>query len=225
MYNGYIMSKVKRYKVGARDWRRRLRPTSSAEYKRRLLSKIKIDKKTNCWLYQGAVLHASGGHGIFWFHGKNDKAHRVAYILFVGPVPEGKIICHKCPHGSVARCCNPEHLYPGTSKQNSLDMVREGRAATGRRNGKHTKPESTPRGIRSGPSLHPERYRGELNGFAKLTEADVLVIRAEYARGKTSQTALAKCFGVNQTLIGFIVRGVYWRHVGGPLVNRSGQQV
>lgn len=56
---------------------------------------------------------------------------------------------------------------------------------------------------------------GENNWKAKLTEADVLAIRAEYARGDTTVAAMARRFGVSGKLISCVAAGTHWRHVPG----------
>jgi hypothetical protein len=55
--------------------------------------------------------------------------------------------------------------------------------------------------------------KGEKAGRAKLTDQQVLEIRRLYSQGGVSQTVLAKKFGVDQTMIGFIVRRVSWTHI------------
>lgn len=60
-------------------------------------------------------------------------AHRVAYEVFVGPIPDGKMVCHTC---DVPSCCNPAHLFVGSGKDNAQDAVRKGRWNPGRVGGK-----------------------------------------------------------------------------------------
>ena len=52
------------------------------------------------------------------------RAHRVAYELTFGPIPEGLVICHICDRGE---CCNPMHMWAGTQQENMEDMIRKGR--------------------------------------------------------------------------------------------------
>lgn len=63
---------------------------------------------------------SSGGYG--WIRGI--QAHRYSYERFVGPIPEGLFVCHKCDTPS---CVNPHHLFVGTAMDNHLDAVSKGR--------------------------------------------------------------------------------------------------
>lgn len=84
--------------------------------------------KTGCWPW---VWRRDGnGYGRMTFRGKNDWAHRVSYKLFVGLIPEGKIVMHTCDVGS---CVNPKHLVVGTYVENSRDMVSKKRHLFGER--------------------------------------------------------------------------------------------
>lgn len=56
---------------------------------------------------------------------KVSRAHQLAYIAYVGPIPDGLCVCHKC---DTPRCCNPKHLFLGTNEENRQDMVKKGRA-------------------------------------------------------------------------------------------------
>lgn len=77
---------------------------------------------SGCWLWIGSC--DKDGYGRFWFNGKLRKSHRVSYQKFVGPIPEGKDICHKC---DVPSCVNPDHLWVGDARANALDMMQKGR--------------------------------------------------------------------------------------------------
>lgn len=81
-------------------------------------------------------------------------------------------------------CCNPNHLREGTAQDNMDDKVRRNR-----------------------------QPRGEAQGAAKLTEAQVIEIRRLYAVGDTSQRKLAVIFGVNQKTIGHVLRRTTWTHI------------
>lgn len=96
---------------------------SDAEYQERLKSKVIVDPRTGCWLFQG-FLHPKAGYGEFCYRGKKMRAHRAAYIIFKGPIPDGFDVCHSC---DVRRCLNPDHLWAGTNEQNLHDASDKGR--------------------------------------------------------------------------------------------------
>lgn len=122
------------------------------------------------------------GYGQFWLSGTHVAAHRVAYELEVGEIPAGLVVRHRCDN---PKCCNPAHLELGTHKQNSADMVERGR-------------QNSP--------------VGERHGSCKLTEQQVLEIRAS----NEPQHVLAARYGVTQTRISAIRRGTNWSHLPGP---------
>jgi len=114
----------------------------------------KVDKRSDqeCWNWTGSK--DSLGYGNFRFRGKTVHAHRVAWILAHGEIPEGKLVCHTCDRPS---CTNPSHLFVGTDADNNQDMMLKGR---------------------NNPP------RGERNWNAKLTDLDVLEIRRLVYSGK-----------------------------------------
>lgn len=77
---------------------------------------------TACWVWVGGT--SEGGYGRFWAHGKMVYAHRWSFENANGPISVGMLACHRCDH---PRCANPHHLFAGTTKENSLDMVSKGR--------------------------------------------------------------------------------------------------
>jgi len=88
-----------------------------------------IDKSGSCWMYTGTL--NNWGYGQFRIGSKRVFAHRLAWMLTHGSIPEGLLVCHNCPDGDNPACANPAHLYLGTHKQNMQDMVRKGRNRTG----------------------------------------------------------------------------------------------
>lgn len=79
----------------------------------------KVQKTETCWLWTGAK--ETRGYGHFTLGGRTDrrivKAHRYAYELLVGPIPEGLTLDHLC---RVRWCVRPDHLEPATNRENQL---------------------------------------------------------------------------------------------------------
>lgn len=109
------------------------------------------------------------------------RVHRVMWELRNGAIPRGMCVLHSC---DTPLCIEPLHLFLGTRADNNADRDRKGRQAA---------------------------PRGEANGAAKLTAADVMVIRG--SAGAVSQTELAARFGVTCGAIWRIVHRRTWRHL------------
>lgn len=75
-----------------------------------------------CWIWTASV--DTDGYGYFQLNGVARKAHRVAYEFYVGIIPMGLIVCHKC---NIPACVNPEHLYLGSFSDNAMDRVAAGK--------------------------------------------------------------------------------------------------
>lgn len=73
----------------------------------------KVDASASCWLWKASI--NGGGYGQFRLDGKLRKAHRVAWEMLVGPIPEGRHLDHLC---RVRNCVNPDHLEPVTQAEN-----------------------------------------------------------------------------------------------------------
>lgn len=119
---------------------------------------------TGCWIWSGSK--DERGYGRFGTGGSgvSEGAHRVSYKLYVGPIPKGHIVCHRC---DVPSCVNPAHLFLGTHQENMTDRNQKGRAARGIRNGKSKLDESLVRLIRS--STLSERHLAASLGFHRGT--------------------------------------------------------
>jgi len=91
--------------------------------KQYLKERSKYNKHTGCIEWIGSI--ANDGYGQAWQGDFWWRAHRLAYTVYKGEIPEGKIICHHCDN---PRCINPEHLYVGTQKTNAEDRVKRGRS-------------------------------------------------------------------------------------------------
>lgn len=145
----------------------------------------RVDKSGECWMWTGKVGQPHG-YGRVWADGKERRAHRVSYEITYGQIPDGMCVCHKC---DTPLCVRPEHLFLGNAEDNVRDCVQKGRA-------------------RHGILL------GEENGSSVLTAEQVANIRAEYATGNYTFTAIAKTYGVQRTAIARIVKGITWKEAG-----------
>lgn len=92
----------------------------SVEDKLRLVGWSVTD--SGCWEWRGSRLASGYGRlgGV--------KTHRLSYETWVGPIPEGLVIRHKCDNPP---CINPSHLEPGTPYDNTRDMMERGRFRSG----------------------------------------------------------------------------------------------
>jgi hypothetical protein len=81
-----------------------------------------MPKGPDCWLWQGSRNDA--GYGRVSINGRMWMAHRASYVLFVGSIPVGLVVRHKC---DVPQCVRPGHLELGTHKDNMRDKMKRGR--------------------------------------------------------------------------------------------------
>lgn len=63
-------------------------------------------------------------YGVFLVNGRSINAHRFAYQIAHGPVPDDMFVCHRCDNPP---CVNPAHLFLGTHVDNMQDMISKGR--------------------------------------------------------------------------------------------------
>lgn len=94
---------------------------SDEDYQDRIRAQVMIDAN-GCWIWQGFTHYS--GYGEMSYRCRSWRLHRLAYFLWKGPIPPGRIICHTC---DVRNCCNPEHLVAGTHKDNQRDALEKGR--------------------------------------------------------------------------------------------------
>lgn len=105
-------------------------------------SRVDCGPDFQCWPWNGA----KNAKGYGRCHGT--VAHRLAYSLAIGPIPDGQVLRHKCDNPS---CCNPKHLVPGTQSQNMSDMRSRDRHTRGERSGRSKLTEAQAQDILRNP--------------------------------------------------------------------------
>jgi hypothetical protein len=146
----------------------------------RFWPKVAITEPSECWEWQAS--RDALGYGYFRVvHGDTMKrAHRVAWELTHGPIPDEMLVCHTCDNPP---CVNPAHLFLGDNAANCADKVAKNRQA------------KTP------------PHWGESSPGAKVSTEAVRQIRARYAAGGISQRELGEEYGIGQTHVGRIISG------------------
>lgn len=99
-------------------------PVKRESLERRFRKKVRDGGPKACWPWTAKAAHVFGYGYINCGRGNLYSAHRVAYALHHGGVPEGAYVLHSCDN---PRCCNPNHLRLGTQADNAEDVKRRGR--------------------------------------------------------------------------------------------------
>lgn len=147
----------------------------------------RVDKGTDCWTWTGTT--TPQGYGMLRLGGGRGRpigVHRVSFIIANGSIPEGLDILHRCDNPP---CVRPDHLYAGTHSRNMQDTYDRGR---------HRSMADT--------------IRGERNVNARLTDSDVIAIRAARSTG-AKLAELGRVYGVDQSTIWKVVNHKAWTHI------------
>ena len=143
----------------------------------------RIHKTETCWLWAGPNDESQGYGRVFIGRGKYKQAHQFVYEKLVGLVPKGLILRHSCDN---PQCVNPEHLTPGTTKQNARDR------------------QDRDRGWAKQGERHPE---------AKMSEPMAKFLLYWVATGRETQASIAKSFNISTSALNALVKGRTWKHI------------
>jgi hypothetical protein len=154
------------------------------------------------WIWQNKP--RGGGYGqMFLCRGPGGVvlAHRLSYVLFVGLIPNGLDVLHSC---DIPMCVKPDHLFIGTPKDNTQDMIHKGRGA-------FPGPNNPATGDRNAMRKYPEkRPCGEKNGFAKYTWTQVRKARMLFQTGM-SRHEVSSQVGIPYGTLKDILLGTCWK--------------
>lgn len=143
-------------------------------------------KESGCWEWNKSRNNRRGGYGQKTVNYKVYSSHRLSYLVFNGDIPDGMLVCHKCDNPP---CCNPDHLFLGTHKDNAVDAWEKGRMPL--------------------PSYIP---RGNDVWCSKLTESDVLSISEKLSNGVHS-SEIQKEYGISRQTVYKIGKKLTWKHL------------
>jgi DNA-binding XRE family transcriptional regulator len=151
----------------------------------RFWSKVDVRGEDECWPWEAG--RYSAGYGSFAVtHTLSRGAHRVAYVLFCGHIDDGLLVCHDCDNPP---CCNPAHLFAGTTGDNARDRTEKGRS------------------IGNSVSSGCRHFRSTLGPH------DVAEIRRVREEVGLSYRKLAAAFGVSNCTISNLLNGRTYRDV------------
>ncbi len=149
----------------------------------------RIVRREGCWGWNGSRMTRAGELSYsLLIVGRRDLrmlAHRAAWEITVGPIPDGQVACHRCDNPP---CPNPHHLFLGAQADNLADMRAKGRGH-----------------VNTFPS-------GHAHPNAKLNEELVRAIRMRRDDGAALALIGAE-FGLDPSTVHDIVRRRTWKHV------------
>lgn len=151
----------------------------------RFFSHLHIEHFQDCWNW---TAHKRGEYGGIKVDGIMERAHRLSWMLFRGGIPSDLCVLHKCIGNPL--CCNPDHLYLGTKKNNADDRKTQGRGGN---------------------------LKGVNNGRAKLTDELVMELRRLrppfHGKKRPYVSDLARQYGIPKSTLNFLLNGQTWKHL------------
>lgn len=133
--------------------------------------------KDVCWPFNGAI--TATGYGCIVLKKKAYYPHRLMWEKHKGGIPHGMFVLHRCDN---RRCCNPNHLFLGTHKDNMRDMVNKKR-----------------------------HIYGDKFGHAIARPKAAAIIEALKERGGYGKfNSIARDFSVSHGVVTSLYRGTHW---------------
>ncbi len=137
----------------------------------------------SCWIWT-ASKHLFG-YGQITLNKKKYAAHRASWLLFKGKIPIGISVCHNCPDGDNASCCNPDHLFLASQADNIRDTFSKNRG-------------NPPKG---------ERCRTAILNKEKVLEMKKLRKTGMFYKD------IAKLYNISQSTALYAIKGQTWKDV------------
>lgn len=127
----------------------------------------------DCWLWKGSV--DTSGYGQIMDDNKRlQKAHRISWIIYKGPIPEGLIVLHQC---DTPACINPSHLRLGTKQDNATDRDTKKRWRKGLGNTKLTN-----KAVLEIHSLYPKLTQAKLARRFRVDQTTISIVLRDKVR-------------------------------------------
>lgn len=186
--------------------KRRIKPINGSLNDPKLLDKfwkkVRRGDPNSCWIWLAGK--DQQGYGAFRVRCVYHRAHRVAYTIAKGPIPDGMVVMHSCDTPS---CVNPAHLSVGTDADNVRDMHKKGRNAIPFF---VANPDAF-RGENHWMRRFPNRVkRAEECKHSKLKWFEVEEIRCRHARGDRL-SHIAEAYSIDDKHVGDLVRFRTWK--------------
>lgn len=170
----------------------------------KLLDSIKIEN--DCWVWTGYVFKDK--YPKVKFKNKMQSSHRASYEVFKGKIINNLCVLHNCPSGDNPKCINPEHLWLGTHKDNTIDASKKGKM----KGMQKWTPEMHQRMKEKNPNRKRPILKGEKSPRSKLKDSDIYEIRDFLKKGFTHKEIGLK-YGVSKHTIGNISLNRRWSHL------------